>query len=92
MSWVVPTVQCAGAVAALGTPVHSWQLVAQGKMAAAHKGMIHAAKIMGSTAASLFADDGLLAKARDEFDTKIAQRPYDCPIPDGVLAPPLRAR
>jgi aminobenzoyl-glutamate utilization protein B len=92
VSWVVPTVQCAGAVAALGTPVHSWQLVAQGKMAAAHKGMIHAAKIMGSTAASLFADDGLLAKARDEFDTKIAQRPYDCPIPDGVLAPPLRAR
>ena len=92
VSWVVPTVQCAGAVAALGTPVHSWQLVAQGKMAAAHKGMIHAAKIMGSTAARLLADDGLLAKARDEFDTRIAQRPYDCPIPDGVLAPPLRAR
>jgi aminobenzoyl-glutamate utilization protein B len=92
VSWVVPTVQCAGAVAALGTPVHSWQLVAQGKMAAAHKGMIHAAKIMGSAAASLLADDGLLARARDEFDTRIAQRPYDCPIPDGVLAPPLRAR
>jgi aminobenzoyl-glutamate utilization protein B len=92
VSWVVPTVQCFGAVAALGTPMHSWQLVAQGKMAAAHKGMIHAAKIMGSTAASLLADDGLLARARDEFDTRIAQRPYDCPIPDGVLAPPLRAR
>jgi aminobenzoyl-glutamate utilization protein B len=92
VSWVVPTVQCGGAVAALGTPVHSWQLVAQGKMAAAHKGMIHAAKIMGSTAASLLTDDGLLAKAGDEFDTRIAQRPYDCPIPDGVLAPPLRAR
>ena len=91
VSWVVPTVQCASAVAALGTPVHSWQLVAQGKMAAAHKGMLHAAKIMGSTAASLLTDAGLLAKARDEFDAKIAKRPYDCPIPDGVLAPPLRA-
>jgi aminobenzoyl-glutamate utilization protein B len=92
VSWVVPTVQCGGAVAALGTPAHSWQLVAQGKMAAAHKGMIHAAKIMGATAASLLADDSLLAKARDEFDARIAQRPYDCPIPDGVVAPPLRVR
>jgi aminobenzoyl-glutamate utilization protein B len=92
VSWVVPTVQCGGAVAALGTPAHSWQLVAQGKMAAAHKGMIHAAKIMGATAASLLADGQLLAKARDEFDERISQRPYDCPIPDGVLAPPLRAK
>ena len=92
VSWVVPTVQCTGAVAALGTPAHAWQLVAQGKMAAAHKGMIHAAKIMGATAASLLTDDGLLARARDEFDTRITQRPYDCPIPEGVLAPPLRER
>ena len=92
VSWVVPTVQCTGAVAALGTPAHAWQLVAQGKMAAAHKGMIHAAKIMGATAASLLTDHGLLARARDEFDTRITQRPYDCPIPEGVLAPPLRAR
>jgi aminobenzoyl-glutamate utilization protein B len=92
VSWVVPTVQCGGAVAALGTPAHSWQLVAQGKMAAAHKGMIHAAKIMGSTAASLLTDDALLTRAREEFDTRIARRPYDSPIPDGVVAPPLRAR
>jgi aminobenzoyl-glutamate utilization protein B len=92
VSWVVPTVQCGGAVAALGTPAHSWQLVAQGKLAAAHKGMLHAAKIMGATAATLLTDDGLRARARDEFDARIAERPYDCPIPDGVLAPPLRAR
>jgi aminobenzoyl-glutamate utilization protein B len=91
VSWVVPTIQCTTAVAALGTPMHSWQLVAQGKLAAAHKGMIHAAKAMGSMAASLLTDDRLLARARDEFDARIGQRPYDCPIPDGVLPPPLRA-
>jgi aminobenzoyl-glutamate utilization protein B len=80
---VVPTVQCTTAVGALGTPAHSWQLVAQGKLPAAHKGMIHAAKIMGSTVASLLTD---------EFEARISKRPYDCPIPDGVLAPPLRRK
>src|ERR1700760_8773 len=36
VSWVVPTVQARGAVFAVGTPLHSWQLTAQGKMPAAH--------------------------------------------------------
>jgi aminobenzoyl-glutamate utilization protein B len=91
VSWVVPTVQCTAAVNALGTPLHSWQLVAQGKLPAAHKGMIHAAKVMGSMAVSLLTDSALLAVAREEFDARIGQRPYDSPIPDGILAPPLRA-
>ncbi|HMF66976.1 MAG TPA: M20 family metallopeptidase, partial [Phyllobacterium sp.] len=38
VSWVVPTVQMRGATYAIGTPGHSWQLVAQGKLPAAHKG------------------------------------------------------
>jgi aminobenzoyl-glutamate utilization protein B len=79
VSWVVPTVQCTTAVSALGTPAHSWQLVAQGKLPAAHKGMIHAAKIMGSTAAGLLTDDGLRAKARDEFNARISGGPTTAP-------------
>jgi aminobenzoyl-glutamate utilization protein B len=47
---------------------------------------------MGSMAASLLTDDRLLARARDEFNARIGQRPYVCPIPEGVLPPPLRAR
>ncbi|HEY2287147.1 MAG TPA: amidohydrolase [Streptosporangiaceae bacterium] len=92
VSWVVPTVQCTTAVAALGTPGHSWQLTGQGKLPAAHKGMLHAAKVMGATAARMLSDAGLLAAARAEFGARLAERPYDCPIPDGVTAPPLRAR
>ena len=92
VSWVVPTVQCTTATAALGTAAHSWQFVAQGKLPAAHKGMVHAAKVIGATAARLLSDAGLLAAAKAEFDARISRRPYDCPIPDGVLAPPLRAR
>src|SRR6202048_993965 len=41
VSWVVPTVQAHGATYAIGTPGHSWQLTAQGKTPAAHKGMAH---------------------------------------------------
>lgn len=36
VSWVVPTVQIRAATYAIGTPAHSWQLVAQGKAPAAH--------------------------------------------------------
>lgn len=91
VSWVTPTVQILGACVSFGTPYHSWQFVAQGKLPAAHKGMVYAAKAMAATAVELFTEPGQLARARDEFEKIIARTPYQCPIPDGVLAPPVRA-
>ena len=41
VSWSVPTVQARVATHAIGTPGHSWQVTAQGKAPAAHKGMVH---------------------------------------------------
>ena len=38
VSWAVPTVQARVATHAIGTPGHSWQITAQGKAGAAHKG------------------------------------------------------
>ncbi len=90
VSWVVPTVQCTVACAAFGTPAHSWQLVAQGKLGAAHRGMTHAAKVMALTATKLLTDSDLLARATGEFRGQLKDVPYDSPIPAGVLAPPLR--
>ncbi len=52
--------------------------------------MIHAAKIMASTAVDLLTDAELLASARKEFSTRTTQTPYDSPLPDGIVAPPLR--
>ena len=49
VSWVVPTVQARVATHAIGTPGHSWQVTAQGKMPAAHKGMVQAAKVMAAS-------------------------------------------
>jgi aminobenzoyl-glutamate utilization protein B len=91
VSWVVPTVQMRGATVAIGTPGHSWQLVAQGKAPAAHKGMEHAAKIMASTAAELIRDPALVERARADFSRRLAGTPFVNPIPDDV-DPPLPGR
>ncbi|MET1415417.1 amidohydrolase [Roseibium sp. HPY-6] len=90
VSWAVPTVQARVATCAVGTPFHTWQLTAQGKAPAAHKGMTHAAKIMAGTAVDLFEDSSTLESAKDAHQRKLAIDPYACPIPDDVV-PPLKA-
>jgi aminobenzoyl-glutamate utilization protein B len=88
VSWVVPTVQCRVACYAVGTPGHSWQLVAQGLSGPAHKGLSYAAKIMAGTAADVFADAALLREARAQHAKFRADNPFVNPIaPD--LPPPL---
>ena len=84
VSWVVPTVQMRGATYAVGTPGHSWQLVAQGKAPAAHKGMLHAAKAMAATAVELFERPDLIAEAKADFNHRLAGKPFVNPIPDDV--------
>ncbi|MBP2234778.1 aminobenzoyl-glutamate utilization protein B [Sinorhizobium kostiense] len=91
VSWVVPTVQMRGATYAIGTPGHSWQLVAQGKLAAAHKGMEHAAKVMASTALELFLKPELIAAAKADHAARLKGTPFVNPIPDDV-EPPLPER
>ncbi|MBH0173639.1 hypothetical protein IHV09_08725 [Fictibacillus sp. 23RED33] len=39
-----------------GTPLHSWQLVAQGATGIAHKGMLQAAKMLAGTALEILLD------------------------------------
>ncbi|WP_211221090.1 amidohydrolase, partial [Nocardioides insulae] len=90
VSWVTPTVQMAAGTAILGTPHHSWQMVTQGKSPAAHKGMIHGAKAMAAVALDMLTDPDLLTRAKDEFQGVISKTPYENPIPEGTVPPPLR--
>lgn len=90
VSWIVPTVQMWGACFAVGTPGHSWQLVAQGMSPAAHKGMVHAAKVMAATALDAIRDPALLQRAKAELKERVGGGGYRCPIPDEVVPPPLR--
>ncbi|MBI3507994.1 MAG: amidohydrolase [Proteobacteria bacterium] len=88
VSWVVPTVQCRNACYAIGTPGHSWQLVAQGKAPAAHKGIAHAAKTMAGTAVDVLGNPALLKAAKDAFAEFRKDNPFRNPITDDV-EPPL---
>ncbi|MGI4951643.1 MAG: M20 family metallopeptidase [Janthinobacterium lividum] len=87
VSWKVPTVQARGATYAIGTPGHSWQLTAQGKTPAAHKGMVHVAKAMAGTAIDLLNDPALLAQAKADHQARLADTPYVSPLPDGIKPP-----
>lgn len=87
VSWLTPTVQCWGPCFAVGTPGHSWQLVAQGKQPAAHKAMVAAAKAMAATAIDALTDEDLLKSAREEWEKRTAGQPYQCPIPALVELP-----
>jgi aminobenzoyl-glutamate utilization protein B len=81
VSWVVPTVQMRGAVYAIGTPGHSWQLVAQGTLPAAHKGMAHVAKVMAATARDLLENPALIEAAKADHAARLDGRPFINPIP-----------
>lgn len=87
VSWLTPTVQCWGPCFAVGTPGHSWQLVAQGKQPAAHKAMVAAAKAMAATAIDALTDQDLLHKARAEWEERTGSAAYKCPIPPLVELP-----
>jgi aminobenzoyl-glutamate utilization protein B len=87
VSWVVPTVQAYGATYAIGTPPHSWQMVAQGKAPAAHKGMTHVAKAMAATAFDVLRDPALLAEAKADFAARTKAFAYKSPLPADTRPP-----
>ena len=87
VSWVAPTGQILTACWALGTPGHSWQIVAQGKMGIGQRGMLYAGKVMGTAALEFMKNDVLRQKAVNEFKSKRAAAKYISPIPDGTKPP-----
>jgi aminobenzoyl-glutamate utilization protein B len=88
VSWVVPTVQVHAPTIAIGTPLHTWQVVAQGKTPAAHKAMVQAAKAMAGLGIKALTEPDLVAAAKADLKKRTARTPYVCPMPDSV-APPL---
>jgi aminobenzoyl-glutamate utilization protein B len=92
VSWIVPTVQCHTACFAIGTPFHTWQLVTQGNLPAAHKGMVLAAKAMATTAADCLRNPDLIARAKAELKERTGGRRYICPIPPEVTPDDLRRK
>lgn len=90
VSWLVPTVQCNVSCYALGTPGHSWQLVAQGQSSWAHKGLLFAAKAMAATGLDLIEQPQQLTAAKKELKQRLDGESYRCPIPAGVQPKPVK--
>ena len=88
VSWVVPTVQVHAPTVAIGTPFHTWQVVAQGKTPAAHKAVVQAAKAMAGLGVKALLEPDLIAAAKEDLKKRTARTPYVSPLPDNV-APPL---
>lgn len=76
----VPTAQCLIATAAFATPLHSWQMVSQGKTGYAKKGMERAAGTIALTAIRALNDPEILDKAHREFVEETGGR-YHSPMP-----------
>jgi aminobenzoyl-glutamate utilization protein B len=88
VSWVVPTVQVHAPTVAIGTPFHTWQVVAQGKSPAAYKAMVQSAKAMAALGIKALLEPDLLGAAKADLKKRTARTPYVSPLPDSV-APPL---
>lgn len=88
VSWVVPTAQVHAPTVAIGTPFHTWQVVAQGKSPAAHKAMVQAAKAMARLGVEALTQPALIAAAKADLNKRTARTPYVSPLPDDI-APPL---
>src|ERR1700688_3811650 len=88
VSWVVPTVQVHAPTVAIGTPFHTWQVVAQGKTPAAHKAMVQAAKAMAGLGVKALTEPDLIAAAKADLKKRTARTPYVNPLPTSI-APPL---
>jgi aminobenzoyl-glutamate utilization protein B len=87
VSWVVPTVQVHAPTVAIGTPFHTWQVVAQGKSPHAHKAMVQAAKAMAGLGIKALTEPDLIAAAKADLNKRTARTPYVCPLPDHVVPP-----
>jgi aminobenzoyl-glutamate utilization protein B len=90
VSWVVPTVQAYGATLAIGTQLHTWQVVAQGQSALAHKGMVSVAKAMAATGLAALTSEQLREAAWADLKRRHKGHAYTSPIPASA-EPPIAA-
>ena len=84
VSWNCPVAQISATTMPAGTPMHSWQTVAVGKSAMAHKGMLYAAKVLAASAIDTLENPSIIQQAKEEFIRRTGGHDYDSPIPADV--------
>ena len=84
VSWIVPTAQVFTTCFVAGTPLHTWQLVSQGKGSIAHKGLLYASKVLAAGAVEIFENPSLIEQAKQELK-KETKNAYRNPLPENLL-------
>ncbi len=87
VSMVCPTAQIHVSSFAAGTPLHSWQLVAQGKSSLSHKGELFAAKILAGAAIDLLEHPETIAEAKAELAERLGTDEHPQLLPNWVKPP-----
>lgn len=80
VSWIVPTAQFFTTCFVAGTPLHTWQLVSQGKTSLAHKGLLSAGKVLAASAVGIFEQPTIIEKAKEEL-ALLTKNNYRNPLP-----------
>lgn len=90
VSWITPTAQCMYTTSVLGTVLHSWQMVTQGKSSISHKGLLQVSKALALTAIKALENQEIIEQAKQELQAQLVEHPYQCPIPSGVMPTKLK--
>jgi aminobenzoyl-glutamate utilization protein B len=83
VSWNVANINLGVATAPVGTPWHSWAVVACGGMSIGHKGMLHASKAMAMTMSDLYLNKELVKNIKKEYLERKGDEVYEAMIPEG---------
>lgn len=87
VSQVVPVGQFGTCCFPIGAIGHTWQITASSGMSIGHKGMLYAAKILGSAGLELILNQNLLNKVKEEFNKNTNDINYISPIPENIKEP-----
>lgn len=83
ISYIVPEITLNAVTAPYKAPWHSWVVVACGGMSIGHKGMLFAAKSLGTTMVDLFENEQLRKDIRTEFLKRKGNEIWKAMLPDG---------
>jgi aminobenzoyl-glutamate utilization protein B len=89
VSYIVPEITLLATTAPFESPWHSWVVVACGGMSIGHKGLLFAAKALGTTMVELFQNEKLREDIRKEFVQRKGKEIWKAILPDGP--PPVPA-
>jgi len=90
ISWIVPQINLSVTTAPVGTPWHSWAVVACGGMSIGHKSVPYSAKALALTMYDLYTKPDLLKKMKTEFNKRKGNNIYKAMLPAGP--PPVPSK